>query len=451
MLQKQVTPGRVRVTADDLDYYLDDKAAAAYESSQTQQKQIMPGRARVTADDPGYYLDDGNAATAFDPSQTWTADLLAGAAGRAPFPAVPTANGSSAKAEPSSGPKPMMGWLQYSVELSLGFCVTFLGAAHCRGIESLPREAPLAMDSSLVQVVILLAVLIAAALAFLALVAPWRHDPEHARQQVPPPVPGAGLRNDSLLHLGNCAKPVRGGSVQHLAVHRFSFPPTGDVVAPPLIPAAAPQQPGGSSTEGQPSARFDCYLCPDLVVPPERECTVAVPVTAAPRGVFNVTDTDGNPMFQLASDTGSRTDAGSTYPDLNEFVLMHDHASVLARCSSELTGGAFSISKPSGTRFAQIAFRGDGNFPGNTDGATRHCLLTTGRGKQLYFSGDPVHHLMKANDAAGNVVADTALCNMDLVSSPAQYYRLRVSATHDVGLVICSLFATRAMFATSGA
>lgn len=234
--------------------------------------------------------------------------------------------------------------------------------------------------------------------------------------------------------------------------HSGVYPNTPDAALMSPMGSALPPGPAPGCPPAERSDRTDAPLCPDLVVPGQNECSVAVPLWPDSEGVYKVTDMSGNNMFEIATRGSAGAKAGA---GLRELALMLDASNVLARCSLEPSGKAFTVTTAAGFRHARISIELNGNFPGNAGGIeTRHCLLTTGNGttgSELYLYGDATAFRMKVSPPVGGlVIADTDPCDVSFDRFHT-YIRLRVAATYDVGLLICSLFAARALFANFGA
>lgn len=436
MLQKQSMPGRAQVPSEERDDSADTGQVAASNTSNPKVVGLLPTASNTAGAQQGH--DSPNETT---------------------DKASPSAN--SEHSQQSAVTSLFQGVLRQGVGLAFSICIQLRNQAHCGDSIGFGSGATF-------QIVLFLFVLVGVALVFLACVVIRRSSVEDSGNFVPL-AQCASVRNDRFLVMPNAvhapqmpghSRPgtlgdksdgyVAGhvvGDVDGRALPRINLPQKDIVV--PL------SQAGGGCFLQAHVDKADDFLCPDMVVPPNRQCTVAVPVVATTAGVFSVMDLRGSLLFQIASGRGPGAASGFEHPgdanpDLKEFALVFDQSVVLARCSAELSGAAFSISKPSGIRFARVALHGNGNYPGNVDGASRHCLLTTGRGTQLYFSGDAFGGHVKVSDSEGDYVADTELCSVSFDEPSTQYICLRVTSNHDVGLVICGLFATRVMFASLG-
>lgn len=359
--------------------------------------------------------------------------------------------------------------LQHGAELSLGFCVKLRGADKCARFEHFHNQiGDVKKATSMASLVMSVFVFACVAVFIIAIMVTRRPDLDLGRgvdslrlQSMGSPGPsrtpgkdgGQGVdaftnRSNSTSRPPTWAQGTRGPDRPNPG-YPSEHPHSQLAVdtSSPMLHRHSPQ----ISTGDLPAPSSDNpedYLCPDLVVPPNCECTVLVPMEPQSQGVYNVMDMQGNLMFQVATGTGQGVNHVSNVhtrsAGFKDFALMLDHTCVLAKCAAEPNGAAFSIAKPNGIRFARIALHRDGNFPGNHDNASSFFLLTTARGALLYFSGDISRYSVRVCDATGGIMADTEPTKVDF-DRTTDFFRLRVASTHDVGLVLCSLFAIRAI------
>jgi hypothetical protein len=230
---------------------------------------------------------------------------------------------------------------------------------------------------------------------------------------------------------------------------------------------------GSASGEDEPSDEF----CSDLVVPPNCECLLVVPLRPIGRdGSFSVSDSDGLAVLRVAPEGdggrgeaydrmlppcsamsltpghprrtgdklsfmpygGSLTPTGAKTPPrpvpltsgLSRLQLMTADGNVLAKCGAVRRRGAteFHLARADGAHFGTLA----------TDEHKDRYTLATMTNTSLNFWGSFEHHAVNITDEAGTLLATTEPCNTEFDAS-SEYYRLRVAPGADVGLVVCSL------------
>jgi hypothetical protein len=256
---------------------------------------------------------------------------------------------------------------------------------------------------------------------------------------------------------------------------------------PPELPEKdlpARRRPKTAPVIEEPSTDF----CEDLVVPPNSECILVVPLLPIGRnGSFSISDTSGVPVLRVApvrgdalggdGDTGeaydkilptlppcsalslgpsrprrtmdklsfvpysgSRMHTGAMHsgsqvpltPGLSSLQLMTADGKVLAQCRATRhdPGGVFEchLLRADGAHFGTLT---------SDENEDRYTLSTLNK-TTLNFWGSFEHHAVNITDEAGELLATTERCNTEFDAS-SEYFRLRVAPGADVGLVVCSL------------
>jgi len=186
------------------------------------------------------------------------------------------------------------------------------------------------------------------------------------------------------------------------------------------------------------------HLCPGLVVPHGNECILAVPTMPAAgstdMATLNVQDLEGRPVIQAdvvmphsarASDTQRAIvvlRAGSAPRVGNPLG-----APLLAYCKAGYeTGSRRTVYIYNGRDelFAQIS-RSNTNW---------YVLSRSVDGVQLFLEGDIRYHAVTVTNEQSLVVSESSSTSMSF-NPGGSYYKLRVAANVDVGLILCALFS----------
>lgn len=190
------------------------------------------------------------------------------------------------------------------------------------------------------------------------------------------------------------------------------------------------------------------HLCPGLVVPTGNECILAVPtlrhvgVPPHQTAAFNIQDLDGKSVIQAEVVAPAWNKAGGV--DQRPMLVLRAGlvpggggraAPLLAFCKAGQEAGDrrnVYIYDARDELFAHICK--DRNY------STRY-VLTSGRiGLQLIFEGDFANRRVRVTNEQQQLLSETETCRMSFDPS-GSYYKLRVVADVDVGLMLCALIA----------
>uniref|UniRef100_A0A7S1FGM0 Uncharacterized protein n=1 Tax=Noctiluca scintillans TaxID=2966 RepID=A0A7S1FGM0_NOCSC len=165
-------------------------------------------------------------------------------------------------------------------------------------------------------------------------------------------------------------------------------------------------------------------LCPELVVPPNCECIVAVPLCPVPPHGLKITDLAGT--FILRVVTHAAGSGGTT----QGFVVQSEPGIVLARChASPGDEPEFYVYRGNGDYFATFVL----------DDAQHGFRLQTVGGESLLFWGDVDTLSVNVTEATGQLIALSEMFTPEF-EHVGEFYSLRVSPRTDVGLLLCCLF-----------
>eukprot|EP00401_Gymnodinium_catenatum_P014849 CAMPEP_0117540914 /NCGR_PEP_ID=MMETSP0784-20121206/43744_1 /TAXON_ID=39447 /ORGANISM="" /LENGTH=492 /DNA_ID=CAMNT_0005337583 /DNA_START=82 /DNA_END=1557 /DNA_ORIENTATION=- len=212
---------------------------------------------------------------------------------------------------------------------------------------------------------------------------------------------------------------------------------------------------GGSNFSLAPSIRdrpiFPDRLCPGLVVPPSQECILAVRApwgrpAQRPKPTVEITDLDGYAVLVAEIRTGAALKS-KTSPAVVLRVPSFDTPRV--DDADDIYATCRIGEAPHGPRCMHIynrddmlygsLFRGSGN-----NGRSRYAF-TSGRGiSQLILDGKYFEHSIVIVNERYERVADIEPCEL-AVDPTARFYKLRVSAGADVGLVLSCLLSIEQM------
>lgn len=164
-------------------------------------------------------------------------------------------------------------------------------------------------------------------------------------------------------------------------------------------------------------------LCPELVVPPNCECIVAVPLCPAPPHGLKITDLAGTFILRVVNDA---TGSGGT----KGFVVQSEPGIVLARChASPGDEHEFHVYRGNGDYFATFV----------PDDAKNGFRLQTIGGESLLFWGNFDTLSVNVTDMTGQLIALSEMITPQF-EHVGEFYSLRVSPRTDVGLLLCCFF-----------
>lgn len=180
------------------------------------------------------------------------------------------------------------------------------------------------------------------------------------------------------------------------------------------------------------------HLCPGLVVPNGNECMLAVPLmpmassTSQDMAILNVQDLEGKPVIQaevVVPHSGRAHDTQRPLAKLRGCV----GAPLLAYCMAGHGSGSRQIAYLYNGRNELFAEMSKVN-------TNWYVLKRTTDGAQLFFEGDIVNHAVTVTNEQSLVVSETSSSLMSF-NPGGSYYKLRVAAKVDVGLILCALFS----------
>lgn len=166
-------------------------------------------------------------------------------------------------------------------------------------------------------------------------------------------------------------------------------------------------------------------FCPELMVPPNCECTLVIPV--GPEMEFNITDVSGSVVLRVSTNMLS----GGGGPGSLTLTTADSRTVALVRPAGSTTPVTeFHLLRTSGELFGRLTCLEEG----------RYQLTTHGGSPPMNFWGSFVDHAVNVTDEGRGLLATTELSHVEF--DPAgEYYRLRVAPLTDVGLILCSLLA----------
>lgn len=254
-------------------------------------------------------------------------------------------------------------------------------------------------------------------------------------------------------------RPV-GGSPQ---LQRLEADHSATNLRPSLGPAAPPSVRGTAPapSPGKLSARHQ--LCPGLVVPRSTECLLAVPTLQRHGEIFpdakafEVLDLTGNPVLRCNVRHPARLSNGDAAVTLfglakGDRAANGGAAMLLANCSVALDQVASPVvnSPIHSTRSHKSTmnvFNAKDEFFGQlARDSTRpiYILTSTRAGLKMVFSGDFTGHSVTVLGQHDEVLADAVPGSVGFDPS-GSYYKLRVAAEVDVGMVLCGLLSIQLM------
>lgn len=226
------------------------------------------------------------------------------------------------------------------------------------------------------------------------------------------------------------------------------------------LPATAPLSPQGQAV-ASPSSM---YLSPGLVVPKGNECVVAVRVqNEAAHATFPVYEMSGKPVIEveLFPPVWSTTPGAGRTDDPPVVLLRaaNEPKMLVAYCKlgSELgKRRSVCIFNARDEMFGQIVkvmtfsqmprhatsptSSPSGRHSEEQTGKPRYVFTSGRAGMQLVFNGNFQEHAFQITNENHDILADAEPCEMSFDPS-GSYYKLRVSETVDVGIILCTLFA----------
>jgi hypothetical protein len=181
---------------------------------------------------------------------------------------------------------------------------------------------------------------------------------------------------------------------------------------------------------------------------------VRVLETSAAQATFFVYDMKGTPFLQVQLAPPVWTES----PENDEPIVVLRAATgprprpVIARCQTGSEyGGRRSvyIYDHNGELFGHVIkvmkFSHASSQSQTSEASRLRYVLTSGRTSlQLVFDGNFDKHSITISDEANKVVASTEPCAISFESS-GTYYKLRVTESHDVGIILSSLLAIAQM------
>lgn len=197
-------------------------------------------------------------------------------------------------------------------------------------------------------------------------------------------------------------------------------------------PAGAPRAVLAPSAEQLPTGeRHHEYFCPDLVVPDQQECVLAVPLSPPSAGIsVDVRDTHGNAVLRfqesrLMQRTGSRA-------RMRRLQLLAPDGVLLAHCTAGPQPGELRLERPDERCFARLAAAAEAP-------QERFLLEAPGESYTLVRaqdSGTDVKFTILDKERRPVAVTEPFVAPFD---RSVRYFRVRVAPLMDVGLVLCSL------------
>jgi hypothetical protein len=197
------------------------------------------------------------------------------------------------------------------------------------------------------------------------------------------------------------------------------------------------------------------YLSPGLVVPKGNECVVAVRVQdEAAHAAFPVYEMSGKPVIEveLFPPVWSTTPPGAARKDDPPVVLLraaNEPKMLVAYCKTGSEyGGRRSVyifnarDELFGHIVKVMTFSPSpsGRHSEEYTGKQRYVFTSGRAGMQLVFNGNFQEHAFQITNENYDILADAEPC--ETVFDPSgTYYKLRVSETVDVGVILSTLFA----------
>jgi hypothetical protein len=171
--------------------------------------------------------------------------------------------------------------------------------------------------------------------------------------------------------------------------------------------------------------------------------------SAAAQATFFVYDMKGTPFLQVQLAPPTWTESSDSEP-IVVLRAAHGPRPVIARCKTGSEyGGRRSvyIYDDRGELFGhviKIMKFSQGSLQPSETSRLRYVLTSGRTGLQLVFDGSFDKHSIKVSDEANEVVASTEPCAINFEAT-GRYYKLRVTESYDVGLILSSLLAIAQM------
>jgi hypothetical protein len=214
--------------------------------------------------------------------------------------------------------------------------------------------------------------------------------------------------------------------------------------------AESHHQPRQSDRQSEPPISVRRQLCPELVVPRGSECVLAVRTVVSGRlqqVEFDILDVNGKPVLrvEVSPQFGAHSRPWPAQLQRSPTIALK---SLNAR---ESTGGftlcyccnVIKEDEGSGSKRNVYIYKDDDELFAHLmkDEIRKRYVLTSGRlGLQLLFEGNFEEHAVDVTNEARELLAATEPGVMEF-DPLNKYYKLRVAADVDVGLVLCGLLA----------
>jgi len=258
---------------------------------------------------------------------------------------------------------------------------------------------------------------------------------------------GVGDKDSRYIGQEGRAGPLKGTgifSASSLPPASYTRPPVQsghDLLAIGSSPGSARRLP---SQQGLPMVASK-HLCPGLVVPHGNECILAVPVMPSASlsrdmATLNVQDLEGKPVIQ--ADVVMPLSARASDPQRALVVL---RAGSAPRVSNQMAAPLLAYCKAShdiGSRRIVYIYDGRDELFAQLSKETsnRYVLSRSADAVLLFLDGDIIHHAVTVTNEQSLVVSESSSTVMSF-NPGGSYYKLRVAANVDVGLILCALFS----------
>lgn len=204
--------------------------------------------------------------------------------------------------------------------------------------------------------------------------------------------------------------------------------------------------------QSEPPISVRRHLCPELVVPRGSECVLAVRTLVSARlqqVEFDILDVNGKPVLQV--EVSPQFQFG-THSRPWPAQLQRSPTIALKSLNPRESTGAYILcyccnvtkeDESSGSKRNVYIYKDDGELFAHLmkDEIRKRYVLTSGRlGLQLLFEGNFEEHAVDVTNESRELLAATEPGVMEF-DPLNKYYKLRVAADVDVGLVLCGLLA----------
>lgn len=199
-------------------------------------------------------------------------------------------------------------------------------------------------------------------------------------------------------------------------------------------------------------------LCPELIVPRGSECILVVhylPPGQKDQVEFDILDINGEPVLKVEVAPAPPQSGSRQNPKQPGSQRSRNPTVILKSLQPRETTGGFIFAycrittkdDDTGTRQQNVyIYKEDDELYAHLmkDDTRKRYVLTSGHhGLQLLFEGNFEEHVVNVTNEAGERVAATEPRVMHF--DPTKYYKLRVAANADVGLVLCGLLMINQM------